>query len=285
MLAIYAAGAGTRLRWVLAGAAAMGCLALLVGRLLGRQERRGLLIGWSVVSLIVTVIAGLIDPHATRDFPGMITIAFAFIGLTCRRWCSLAIVPLGVVAFVIGGSKQLPADLPKVVLTAIMWVLVAEVPAWLIARLEAQSELLKKIAHTDALTQLYDRSTLGPRLSLHASESAVVLLDLDRFKRYNDHHGHEAGDELLVAFADALRSSVREDDIVFRIGGDEFLLMLIGADRAEAEQVVDRLRRHWADRDGPVGFSAGIAAGEDDLLRLADEHMYAAKRARGLPAD
>ncbi|MGV7796082.1 GGDEF domain-containing protein, partial [Mycobacterium kansasii] len=60
-------------------------------------------------------------------------------------------------AFVIGGSKQLPADLPKVVLTAIMWVLVAEVPAWLIARLEAQSELLKKIAQTDALTQLLDR--------------------------------------------------------------------------------------------------------------------------------
>lgn len=285
MLAIYAAGAGTRLRWILAGAAAAGCLALLVGWLLGRQERRRLLIGWSVASLIVTVVAGVIDPHATRDFPGTITIAFAFIGLTCTRWCSLAVVPLGVVAFVIGGSKQLPADLPKVVLTAIMWVLVAEVPAWLIARLEAQSELLKKIAQTDALTQLLDRSTLGPRLSLHASESAVVLLDLDRFKRYNDDHGHEAGDELLVAFADALRWSVRKDDIVFRIGGDEFLIMLIGADRAEAEQVVDRLRRHWADRGGPVGFSAGIAAGEDDLLRLADEHMYAAKRARGLPAE
>ncbi|MFV8315262.1 GGDEF domain-containing protein [Mycobacterium sp. 23] len=238
-----------------------------------------------MASLIVTVLAGVIDSHATRDFPGTITIAFAFIGLTCRRWCSLALVPLGVVAFVIGGSKHLPADLPKVVLTAIMWVLVAEVPAWLIARLEAQSALLQKIAQTDALTQLLDRSTLGPRLSMHASESAVVLLDLDQFKRYNDRHGHEAGDELLVDFADALRWSVRKDDIVFRIGGDEFLLMLIGADRTVAEHVVERLRRYWADRGGSVGFSAGIAAGEDDLLRLADEHMYAAKRARGLPSD
>lgn len=285
MLAIYAAGAGARLRWVLLGAALLGCLALLFGWWRGWQERRGLLIGWSVTSLIVTIIAGAIDSHATRDFPGMITIAFAFIGLTCARWCSLAIVPLGVVAFVVGGAKQLPADLAKVVLTAIMWVLVAEVPAWLIARLEAQSALLQKIAQTDALTQLLDRSTLGPSLSMHASESAVVLLDLDHFKRYNDRHGHDAGDELLVSFADALRWSVRREDTVFRIGGDEFLLMLIGADHAEAEQVVERLHRHWADVGGPVSFSAGIAAGEGDLLRLADEHMYAAKRARGLPTD
>lgn len=285
MLAIYAAGAGTRLRWLLAGAAVLGGLTLLVGWLLGLRDQRKLLIGWSVASLIVTILAGAIDSHATRDFPGTITIAFAFIGLTCTRWCSLALVPLGVVAFVVGGAKQLPADLPKVVLTAVMWVLVAEVPAWLIARLEAQGALLKRIAQTDALTQLLDRSTLGPRLSMHARESAVVLLDLDHFKRYNDHHGHEAGDEVLVAFADALRWAVREEDIAFRIGGDEFLLMLIGADRAEAEQVVERLARYWADCGGAVGFSAGIAAGEDDLLRLADQHMYAAKRARGLPAD
>lgn len=290
MLAIYAAAADaeafeTRLYWLLSGAAVLAIIVALVGRWRGWRDRRRLLMGWSVAALVITILAGLIDPHATRDFPGTITIAFAFIGLTCTRWSSLAAVPLGVVAFVVGGAKQLPADLPKVALTAIMWVLVAEVPAWLIARLEAQSALLQEIAQTDALTQLLDRSTLGPRLSMHARDSAVVLLDLDKFKRYNDRHGHEAGDELLVAFADALRWSVREDDIVFRIGGDEFLLMLVGAGRAEAEDVLERLHRHWADVGAPVGFSAGIAAGEDDLLRLADEHMYAAKRARGLLAD
>jgi diguanylate cyclase (GGDEF)-like protein len=285
MLAIYAAGAGTRLRWLLAGAAVIGGLALLLGWIVGWQDRRRLLIGWSLAALIMTIVVGVIDSRATRDFPGTITIAFAFIGLTSARWCSLSLVPLGVVALVVGGAKHLPADLPKVVLTAIMWVLVAEVPAWLIARLEAQSALLKEIAQTDALTQLLYRSTLGPRLSTHARESAVVLLDLDHFKRYNDRHGHEVGDELLVAFADALRWAVRKEDVVFRIGGDEFLLMLIGADRAEAERVVRRLDRYWADFGGTVGFSAGIAAGEGDLLRLADEHMYAAKRARGLRAD
>lgn len=293
MLAIYGA-AGThvdgvrgdvRVYWLLGGAALLAAVATLVGTLRNWQHRRSLLFWWSVAGLVVTILAGRIDPAVTRDLPGMITISFAYLGLTCPRWRSLALVPLGAVALVVGGSVDLPGHLPKVILASVMWVLVAEVPAWLIARLEEQSALLRTIAQTDALTQLLDRSTLGPRLSTHASESAVVLLDLDHFKHYNDRHGHEAGDELLVAFADALRWSVRKEDVVFRIGGDEFLLMLVDTDRAEAEQVVERLRRHWREVGGRVGFSAGIAVGEQDLLRLADEHMYAAKRSRGMPSD
>jgi diguanylate cyclase (GGDEF)-like protein len=293
LLTLYAAAGAhvsdaevkTRLYGLLVGAALLVAVVALVGRVRGWQERRGLLAGWPVASLIVTVLVGAIEPTVTRDFPGTITITFAYVGLACGRWRSLAMVPLGVTAFVVGGAKPLPSALATVVLAAIMWVLVAEVPAWLIDRLEEQSALLRKMAQTDALTQLFDRSTLGPRLSMHAHGSAVVLIDLDNFKGYNDRHGHEAGDDLLVTFADAIRWSVRSDDIAFRIGGDEFLLMLVGADRGEAEQVLDRLRRRWAELGEPVGFSAGIAAGEQDLMRLADEHMYANKRSRGLPAD
>jgi len=293
MLILYAAAgahfdgarADARLYWLLGGAALLAGVVAPAGWLRGWHERRDLLLGWPVAGLLVTVLVGAVEPHATRDFPGTITIAFAYIGLTRPRWRSLAVVPLGVAALIVGGAKVLPGAVPSVVLAAIMWVLVAEVPAWLIARLEEQSELLRKMAQTDALTQLLDRSTLGPRLAMHASGSAVVLIDLDNFKRYNDRHGHKAGDEILVSFADALRSSVRADDVVFRIGGDEFLLMLVGADRTEAEQVLDRLRQRWAEVGGLVGFSAGIASGEQDLMRLADEHMYADKRSRGLTAD
>ena len=120
---------------------------------------------------------------------------------------------------------------------------------------------------------------------MHASKSAVMFVDLDNFKGYNDRHGHQAGDEVLVAFADALRWSVRKEDLVFRIGGNEFLLMLVGADRAQAKQVLDRLRRRWAQVGEPVGFSAGIAAGDRDLIGLADEHMYSDKRSGALPVD
>lgn len=274
-----------QLYWLLGGAAVLAGTVAWSGRLRGWQDRRALLAGWPVASLVVTMLVGAIEPRITEEFPGTITITFAYIGLTCPRWRSLVYVPLGVAAFIVGGAKVLPAASTTVVLAAVMWVVVAEVPAWLISQLEEQSALLRKIAHTDALTQLLDRSTLAPQLSAHASGSAVVLIDLDNFKRYNDTHGHAAGDELLVAFADALRWSVGDAGTAFRIGGDEFVVLLVGAQRAKAEQVLDRLRDRWT-RDGePVGFSAGIAVGERDLMRLADEHMYADKRSRDLSAD
>lgn len=160
-----------------------------------------------------------------------------------------------------------------------MWVLVAEVPAWLISRLEAQSALLRRIAHTDALTGLFDRSTLEAQLVAHAGTATVALIDLDHFKRYNDTHGHAAGDELLVAFADALRESAAPQDMVFRIGGDEFLILIVDPDGAQT--VLDRLHRRWRAAGAPVGFSAGVATGAHDLMRIADERMYAAKRRRG----
>lgn len=290
MLALYAAaglragtaGRDTTLNWVLGGAAVLATVVALIGRLRGWQGRRGLLVGWPVASLAATLLAGAVEPAATRDFPGTITITFAYLGLTGRRWRSLALLPLGAAAFVVACAKPLPASTLTVVLAATMWVLVAEVPAWLIARLVQQSLLLRDIAQTDALTQLLNRSTLAHRLSQHAGRCTVMLADLDNFKRYNDRHGHEAGDEVLVAFADALRRSARKDDIIFRIGGDEFLLLLLGADPAEAGRILDRLRRRWAEVGAPVDFSAGIAAGERDVMRLADQHMYADKRARGV---
>ena len=150
-------------------------------------------------TLVTTLVVGAVEPWATQKLPGTITLTFVYVGLTQPRWRSLVILPLGIVAFVVSGAMVLPEALPIVVTAAIMWVLVAEVPAWLIAQLEEQGALLRKVAQTDALTQLLDRTTLGAPLSMHASESAVVLIDLDNFKRYNDRHGHEAGDELLVA--------------------------------------------------------------------------------------
>ncbi|WP_422746514.1 diguanylate cyclase domain-containing protein [Mycobacterium sp. WMMD1722] len=293
MLALYAAagrhtaGAGVdpRLYAVLGAAAVLGILGAAAGALRGYQRRRALLIAWPVAALVATILTGAVEPDATRLLPGTITIAFVYLGLTCGRWRSLALVPLGVVAFVVGGMKELPGALPTVLVTAVMWVLVAEVPASLIDRLVKQSELLREVAQTDALTKLLDRTTLAHRLSAHAAGSAVVLLDLDSFKQYNDQYGHDAGDDLLVAFADTLRGSVGDDGMVFRLGGDEFLLLLVGADQSAAERIVDRVRERWSRSGVAVGFSAGIATGEQDLIRIADERMYAAKRSRGLRAD
>ena len=119
-----------------------------------------------------------------------------------------------------------------------------------------------------------------------------AFLDLDSFKEVNDTHGHEAGDAVLVETADRLRRSKRGSDVVARVGGDEFVIML----DAHAEGVatfVDRLRRDLeqpiAVPDGStvsVGASIGVAtaqAGLDSLAALLDEAdaaMYSVKRAR-----
>ncbi|WP_304107082.1 GGDEF domain-containing protein [Mycolicibacterium bacteremicum] len=288
MLALYAGAAtahadGSALHrlYVALGAAALAVGAVLcVGRRAGWNNRRGLLFGWPVAALLTTVAAGLIEPAATRDLPGTITITFAYAGLTNPPRRSLLLLPIGVAAFVIGGELAMPASWPAVVMAAVMWALIAEVPAWLVSRLQEQSRQLRAIAQTDALTQLFDRHTLAPQLAAYGGESAVVLIDLDGFKLYNDRHGHQAGDDVLVSFADTLRWSTRSKDIVFRIGGDEFLVILVGVDEAEAQRVVERIRKRWTASGGPVTFSAGIASGEGDLVKLSDEQMYRDKRLR-----
>ena len=289
MLGLYAGaasshGAGSagvrQLYAVLAVAAAVAVAVLVGGHLLGFGRRRELLLGWPIAALVTTTVAGLVEPAATRDLPGTITITFAYAGLTNPPRRSLFLVPFGVLAFIVGGAHTLPAAIPLVVSAAVMWVLIAEVPAWLIARLDEQSSRLRVIAQTDALTGLLDRTTLEPQLAAHSADSAVLLIDLDGFKRYNDAHGHHAGDEVLVRFADTLRASIRVGDIGFRIGGDEFLAILVGADDDEAQRVTARIRSRWSDAGEPVSFSAGTATGPTDLLKLADERMYRQKRLR-----
>src|SRR4051794_37464494 len=113
---------------------------------------------------------------------------------------------------------------------------------------------------------------------------SVVLLDLDGFKQVNDTAGHAAGDRVLVAAADALRDCCRESDLAFRIGGDEFALVLRSTSAAGAEPVTKRAASAIAELDRRVGVSYGIgewpADGptKDGVLSSADERLYAMKR-------
>jgi diguanylate cyclase (GGDEF)-like protein len=117
----------------------------------------------------------------------------------------------------------------------------------------------------------------------------LLLLDLDHFKRINDAYGHSAGDNVLRAVSRAIVSSLREIDKAFRIGGEEFAVLLQGADSAAALVTAERLRIAIAERpievDGrliPVTTSVGIALARDEgeadaLLRAADAALYRAK--------
>jgi diguanylate cyclase (GGDEF)-like protein/putative nucleotidyltransferase with HDIG domain len=114
---------------------------------------------------------------------------------------------------------------------------------------------------------------------------AVVLLDLDDFKRVNDTSGHATGDSVLRSLAEGLRDACRASDQAFRIGGDEFALVLPRSSARDAEPVAERAATVMVDVDSRVGVSFGIAEWpadgptKDSLLRHADERLYEMKSA------
>ena len=147
----------------------------------------------------------------------------------------------------------------------------------------------------DPLTGLLNRAALVPRVAeleqqarLTGASVSLVACDIDRFKRVNDTYGHERGDAVLRDLAYELRKCLRTFDPVYRIGGEEFLVVLPGVDLAEAVEVAERLRRTVAAaRPGglELTLSAGVssAAGEhmryEALFRAADGALLRAKRA------
>lgn len=151
---------------------------------------------------------------------------------------------------------------------------------------------LEALANTDALTGLPNRRALYGAVErlLNAADqgkpACLILLDLDHFKGINDRYGHNAGDAVLAQAATRLRERLRGGDTVGRWGGEEFLIVLPGADAAGAEQVAERLRREVGTLPfpevGPVTASLGVAQAEpgDDLGRWvarADAALYRAK--------
>jgi diguanylate cyclase (GGDEF)-like protein len=152
-------------------------------------------------------------------------------------------------------------------------------------------------ANTDARTGLANSRSfdLALEAALHSRAGdevlSVLMLDIDRFKDFNDRHGHPAGDEALRVFANTLRSCMRDGDIAARYGGEEFAVFLPGIDRTSALVIAERIRLRTestivslapglTDR---ITISAGVATAPDHgidrltLLRLADQALYVAK--------
>ena len=164
----------------------------------------------------------------------------------------------------------------------------------LISRLKAVLERESAHARSDALTGAANSRHFMEALEAEISRArryahgfSLAYLDLDGFKAVNDTGGHDTGDEVLRGVVEAMRGSIRESDVLARMGGDEFALLLPETDLADAEAVVRKLHavlRETAHGSGfVVGFSAGVAGcsptseGAQAILRFADRLMYEAK--------
>jgi diguanylate cyclase (GGDEF)-like protein len=167
-----------------------------------------------------------------------------------------------------------------------------------------QEQELKNRADTDCLTGLLNKNGFMDVFMRQLKETegtgdsiSMLILDLDRFKTVNDTYGHINGDRVLVLFSDLLRGTLRQQDAIGRIGGDEFAASLPGVSRTEALHIAERIRERAAEQgvemeDGDVvhfTVSIGIADSADrlnkgappqadDLIKLADKAMYRAKR-------
>lgn len=150
-------------------------------------------------------------------------------------------------------------------------------------------EIAQTMASTDALTGLLNRQGLVNAIETPEPRAGVLLfIDIDDFKRVNDDDGHDAGDRVLRSIAEALREIVRLDDVVCRLGGDEFLIFLpLPVDDARIRDIVARVTRAVERIDRRISCSIGESRRTTEnmlpvetLLRSADLQMYAAKRAK-----
>jgi diguanylate cyclase (GGDEF)-like protein len=168
-----------------------------------------------------------------------------------------------------------------------------------IARLHSQTEQLTHLAHTDPLTELANRRHLIEQLEREFTRAVrykrpltLIYLDMDGFKSINDRFGHLFGDEILRGAALAMRAVLRSADVLARIGGDEFAILLPETTISGAQGVISKLRKalsayaiHLGPMVPPLSFCAGIGQirrGDksiDDLLARSDEAQYRAKEA------
>jgi diguanylate cyclase (GGDEF)-like protein len=168
--------------------------------------------------------------------------------------------------------------------------------------LKYQSDALRSLAFLDGLTTLYNRRFFDHQLEMEwsrsvrqASSLAVILLDVDFFKRYNDHYGHQAGDDCLKEIASILKGSLRrKTDIAARYGGEEFICLLPETTQENAMEIAEKISKRLLERTLPhansdvsqfVTLSMGVASsigGELEaahLIALADQRLYTAKNA------
>lgn len=283
---------------IIAGAVTIGIAAIVIGLVqvgLSRSRNVGF---WMAVEnlVIVTTIAVATAVTGGLESPAMpvFCVMAAFIGIRFKGALSqllLGWVVIGAIAGVLAADAGAAVGQAGLLTS---W-LAACVAVWIATTAVGHSERLARTdAISDTLTGLLNRKafdlqleSLEQQAAAHTLPVAILMCDLDGFKTINDTLGHDGGDDVLRRVADSLRASARSTDRVYRLGGDEFCVVLDGASAADAPEIAERLRAgvETAFADDPrVTLSVGVATGLGGRLHLhdvrsgADRALYEAKR-------
>ncbi|MEH6491464.1 GGDEF domain-containing protein [Halopseudomonas sp.] len=264
------------------------------------------LVAWTIAYLVpffcIMVFALLLPNTSFTVFAWIQTIpiiSYLLLGLRGGLWMSLCFISAAVVAFnvrYITGEHALNAlIITNLAFSSLAVMLFSHI--YERSRVRNERRLIE-LAGTDSLTGIANRMRLNEEFQRLRSQSersgmalSLVVLDLDFFKRVNDQYGHDVGDKALQHAAALLASRLRGSDLACRLGGEEFALLLLGADHAQAARLADQLRQQLyaaplrvaGGSTLQISFSGGVATlGQDGddlsaLLKVADRRMYEAK--------
>ena len=209
-----------------------------------------------------------------------------------------AVVFILLLSFGLYGRGHAPLDDSMMTAFHLIWdipmFLLSAAGVYIVIHQVTYSErVLADQAHTDKLTGLLNRGGYEQIIKRsNLNTTTLIIFDADKFKHVNDTYGHEVGDLVLKKIASTLKRNFRLRDCVCRTGGDEFVVLMLGNDELEQEQIAQKVSRinrelsHTDDKLPIVSVSAGIAFGRDErnwksLFNHADQAMYQVKQAGG----
>ncbi len=288
-------------RWHSGLVVAAGALTLVIA-VIGVRAPWERLPGWApcVLAFAYLVVVALLrtagGPSGVAPMVLLPVFWLALSGTRRQLWCLL----IGVTAvfvlplILVGGANYPPsawrAGILFIVLSGIVGMAAQSLAVRVRDQEHARTRLLNQLddlAHTDALTGLANRRAWEVELKRGLARArrtsepvSVALVDIDSFKAVNDAHGHPGGDALLIDVTRNWSDALRPDDVLARIGGDEFAVLMPACTEADAADVITRLR---ARMPGPYSCSVGVATWDctelaDGLMVRADDALYDAKR-------
>jgi len=270
-------------------------------RLVGTKWRRAFFMTWSLSTLAVLAIGAGLDGGSRSPLGVLLVLPVLYAALVYPPTDVAVMALLAELAYVLlvvtepsnGASRSLVTGVMLALAGGISWM--AAVNRFVRERARAKlSARLREMATHDGLTGCLSYRAFRDALEAEAVRAkrylrpfSLIIADLDSFKSINDTYGHDVGDQIVRGVVRAFRTGARAPDLVGRIGGDEFAILLPETTSVRVEQVARRLQMHVRESKMPVpvtvsyGTATWFGSGDDleDVIRRADQALYAAKHA------